>query len=108
MKCTDCFTGHYFSVYYLTFAHKSRIDVLIDLFCLDFIVFIVVVYKYDILLNNLPEKMMRKDCLKVPILAFSGYFIPLGAFCVLSDKTHLLSERRLNNGRYLYLNLTVS
>ena len=80
MKCTDCFTGHYFSVYYLTFAHKSRIDVLIDLFCLDFIVFIVVVYKYDIFLNNLPEKMMRKDCFESANISLLRVFYPFGGF----------------------------
>ena len=45
VKCTDCFAGYFF----------------ICLFCLDFIVFIVVGYKYNLFLNNLPEKTMRKE-----------------------------------------------
>jgi len=76
------FCRAFFSAYYVTFDHNPALMVFICLFCLDFIVFIVVGYKYNLLLNNLYEKMMEKECLNVPILAFSGYFIPLGAFCV--------------------------
>lgn len=36
---------------------------------------------------------MRKEFLKVPLLAFTGYFIPLGVFCVLHDIVSLPSER---------------